>query len=86
MQTVYKTMGTCAQNIFLEIESGIIKDVAFDRGCNGNGKAVAALVRGMKADEAADKLRGILCASRGTSCGDQLARAIEAHLKMIENQ
>ena len=82
MKTNYKTTGTCAASIDLDIEDGVIKGVAFDRGCNGNGKAISALVQGMKTDEAIRKLKGIECNTRGTSCGDQLAKAIEEQIKM----
>jgi len=81
MKTNYKTTGVCATSINLDMEGGVIKEVAFDKGCNGNGKAIAALVQGMNADEAIKRLKGINCKTRGTSCGDQLAHAIEERLK-----
>jgi len=81
MKTNFKTTGTCAVAIELDIEGGIIRKVDFERGCNGNLKAISALVAGMNAQEAAKRLRGINCQTRGTSCGDQLALAIEEQLK-----
>ena len=81
MKTNYKTSGTCATSINLDIEGGVIKEVAFNQGCNGNGKAISALVQGMNAAEAIKRLKGINCKTRGTSCGDQLARAIEEQLQ-----
>lgn len=72
----YKTSGTCARAIDLEVEDGIIKNVSFDGGCNGNTKGISSLVVGMKADEAVKKLSGIKCGFKPTSCPDQLAKAI----------
>lgn len=76
MQISYETSGTCATQINIEIEAGIIVDVAFIRGCAGNTQAVAALVQGMPVAEAVRRLKGIACQG-DTSCPDQLARALE---------
>jgi uncharacterized protein (TIGR03905 family) len=76
----FKTNGVCCKLITFDITDGKLRNVAFKGGCNGNLKAVGALVEGMDAAEAAKRLRGICCENRGTSCGDQLARAVEAHL------
>jgi len=73
----YKTSGTCSRYIDLEIEDGIIKSVEFEGGCSGNTQGVAKLVTGMDAAEAAKRLSGIKCGFKGTSCPDQLAKAIE---------
>jgi uncharacterized protein (TIGR03905 family) len=80
MLTTYYTKGTCASRIDLDIEDGVIKDVLFHGGCDGNLKGLAALVRGMDAGAAARKLRGIRCGPRPTSCPDQLALAIDKSL------
>ena len=72
----YKTSGTCARNIELEVEDGIIKSVVFVGGCSGNTQGVAKLVEGMKTDEAVRRLSGIKCGFKNTSCPDQLAKAI----------
>jgi len=80
MKTVFTTSGTCADRIDLEIEDGIIKSVKFNGGCSGNTQGVAKLIEGMDAREAADKIRGLRCGRRDTSCPDQLAKAIEASL------
>ncbi|WP_026511832.1 MULTISPECIES: TIGR03905 family TSCPD domain-containing protein [unclassified Butyrivibrio] len=77
----YKTEGTCATYIDVETENGIIKNVEFTRGCNGNLQGISRLVVGMKAEDAIDKLRGIKCGYKNTSCPDQLTYAIEAELK-----
>lgn len=74
---MYKTTGTCSQAINFELEDGIVKNVQFIGGCNGNTQGVGALVEGMKAEDVIKRLKGIKCGMRQTSCPDQLARAIE---------
>lgn len=76
----YKTKGTCSQQINFEIEGSVIKSVEFIGGCHGNTQGVAALVRGMDIHEAIRRLEGIDCRGRGTSCPDQLARALKEYL------
>lgn len=73
-------VGTCSRQIDIEIEEGVIRSVAFTGGCHGNTQGVAALVRGMRAEEAVAKLAGIDCRGKGTSCPDQLARALKEAL------
>lgn len=65
--------------IDFDIEDGKLHNVRFIGGCNGNLKAVGKLVEGKEAAEVADILRGNICGVRGTSCADQLARAIDEH-------
>jgi uncharacterized protein (TIGR03905 family) len=77
MQFSYKTIGSCASQIDVEIEDGLIVNVDFIDGCAGNTTAVAALVKGMAVEEAVRRLKGIACQG-DTSCPDQLARALEA--------
>ena len=72
----YKTQGTCSSRIDLELEDGIIKSVAFTGGCNGNLKGISALVKGMPAKEAIEKLQGTTCGGKNTSCPDQLSKAL----------
>ena len=72
----YKTCGTCSTMIDLEVDGDIIKSVAFTGGCNGNLKGICSLVRGMKVDDAIEKLQGIKCGFKNTSCPDQLAKAL----------
>ena len=77
MKYSYKTSGTCSSRIDFEIgEDGILSNVAFTGGCNGNLKAISKLVDGWTAEEIADKLLGNTCGPRSTSCADQLARAV----------
>ena len=75
----YKTFGSCATRIEIEIEEGVIMRAEFVDGCAGNTQAVAALVRGMEVVEAIGRLKGIACQG-DTSCPDQLARALELTL------
>lgn len=77
MQYTYKTQGTCSTEIQFEIDNGLLHNVRFVRGCDGNLKAISLLVEGKPASEIADLLKGNLCGHRGTSCSDQLAHAIE---------
>ena len=81
MQYTYKTKGTCAQSIHLDIEDNIVRNIRFDGGCNGNLKAIARLVDGWTVDEIEAKLLGNRCGLKATSCADQLARAVRAAQK-----
>ena len=77
MEYKYKTSGTCSQEIIIEIEKDIIKKENIVCGCAGNTKGISTLVEGMRIDDVIQKLKGIPCRDRGTSCPDQLARALE---------
>lgn len=77
----YTPHGVCSARIDFELENGIIKSCSFTRGCNGNTQGISALVCGMSADDAINRLKGIDCGGRGTSCPDQLAQALEAAQK-----
>lgn len=72
----YKTNGTCSREIILDVEDGIIRNVEFIGGCNGNLKGIAALTEGKSIDEVIEKLSGIRCGFKSTSCPDQLAKAL----------
>ena len=76
MNYKYKTKGTCAREIAFELEDGIVKNVSFFGGCNGNLKGIAALVEGKKAEEIIPLIKGIKCGFKPTSCPDQLASAL----------
>lgn len=80
MTHTYIPRKVCSRSITVDIEDGIIKNCEFIGGCNGNTQGVARLVVGMKAEEAVEKLRGIDCNGRGTSCPDQLSKCIEEAL------
>ena len=77
----YKTRAVCSRAIEYEVENGVVTECRFIGGCMGNTQGVAALVKGMKVEEAIARLKGIQCGPRGTSCPDQLARALEEYLK-----
>lgn len=79
MKTVYPTQGTCSKAIEIDIDeqTGIINGVRFAGGCPGNTLGVAALAKGRKAEDVIAMLEGIPCANKGTSCPDQLARALK---------
>ena len=76
----YMTKGVCSRAIEIEIENDVIQSVRFIGGCAGNTQGVAALIRGMNVQEAIERIDGIDCRGRGTSCPDQLARALKQHL------
>ena len=75
----YKTFGTCSRAIDIDIDGNIIKEVRFQGGCHGNTQGVAKLAQGRDIDEVIGLLRGIDCGGKGTSCPDQLARALEKY-------
>ena len=75
----YKTFGTCSRAIHFEIEDHIIRSVEFVGGCDGNTTGLSRLLAGMDIDMAIERLTGIDCNGKGTSCPDQLARALKAY-------
>ena len=87
MKFTYKTKGTCSSQISFDItENGVIENVLFQGGCNGNLKAISKLVNGKNAREISDILRGNTCGMKNTSCADQLSRAIDAALAEIDSK
>lgn len=76
----YKTRGTCSRQIDFELDNGIVKNVSFFGGCNGNLKGIGALVEGRPAEEVIALLKGMKCGFKPTSCPDQLAQALEKAL------
>lgn len=77
MKYSYRTSGTCSSQIDLEVEDGILKEVHFIGGCNGNLKGISALVKGMKVEEVISRLEEIRCGYKPTSCPDQLCQALK---------
>ena len=75
----YTPRGVCSRKIDIEIEDGIIKSVKYTGGCAGNTQGVAALIVGMSVDEAINRLSGIRCGFKPTSCPDQLATALKEY-------
>ena len=82
MKHTYIPRGVCSRMIEVEIEDGVIVSCKFLGGCSGNTQGVAKLVVGMDANDAIERLKGINCGGRGTSCPDQLANALEEALEM----
>ena len=76
MTYTYKTKGTCSTNIELEVEDGIVRNIAFWGGCNGNLQGLSRLGTGMPVKEVISRLEGIRCGGRPTSCPDQLCKAL----------
>lgn len=77
----YRTKGVCARNITFDIVDGVVANVKFEGGCNGNTQGVSRLVEGMPVEEAIRRMEGIRCGFKGTSCPDQLAQALKEALK-----
>ena len=74
----YKTQGVCSSLIDIEMNGDVIESVKFTGGCNGNLQGISALVKGMSAQDAISRLRGIRCGFKTTSCPDQLAQALKS--------
>lgn len=73
----YQPRGVCSRQIFFDVdEEGLLHNVAFEGGCNGNLQGIGALVEGMEIEDAIERLAGISCGYKGTSCPDQLAQAL----------
>ncbi|MCR5303210.1 MAG: TIGR03905 family TSCPD domain-containing protein [Lachnospiraceae bacterium] len=75
----FRPRGVCSRKIEFDLEDGKLHNVVYEGGCNGNLKAVGKLLEGRSAKDAADILRGNDCNGRGTSCADQLAKAIDQY-------
>ncbi|MBQ5316596.1 MAG: TIGR03905 family TSCPD domain-containing protein [Oscillospiraceae bacterium] len=80
MRFNYTPKGTCSVNIAFDLDDGIVRNIQFTRGCHGNTQGVSRLAEGMAAEELISRLEGINCGNRGTSCPDQLAKAVKAAL------
>ena len=74
----YTPAGICARSITINVENGMVTDVQFVGGCNGNLKGIGSLVRGMRVEDVIERLEGITCGPKSTSCPDQLAKALMA--------
>lgn len=76
MEMKFKPQGVCANQIVIDVDNGIVNNIKFVGGCSGNTQGVAALVKGMKVTEVIERLQGIRCGFKKTSCPDQLAKAL----------
>lgn len=77
MKKIYSTKGTCCRQIEIETDGDLIKSVTFIGGCAGNTAGISKLVSGMKIQDVIDRLKGTDCKGKGTSCPDQLSKALE---------
>ena len=85
MKAVYHTHGTCSQAIELEVDDNhIVQHVNFIGGCSGNTQGISMLVRGQKAEDVINRLQGIRCGMKSTSCPDQLATALAEAIRRID--
>ncbi|MBR4864626.1 MAG: TIGR03905 family TSCPD domain-containing protein [Oscillospiraceae bacterium] len=80
MHYEYKTKGTCSQRILFDLEDGIVRNLQYIGGCHGNLQGIAKLVEGMPAEEVIERVKGIRCGMKLTSCPDQLSKALEEAL------
>ncbi len=83
MRYNYRPQGVCSRSISFDIEDGIIKNLKFEGGCNGNLKGISALCEGKKAEEVIDVLSGIKCGFKSTSCPDQLSKALKQAMQEV---
>ena len=77
MEYRYRPQGVCSSEMIIEIDNNIIKNIKVINGCDGNLKGISKLLMGMNIDEVIERLKGIDCRGRGTSCPDQIATALE---------
>ncbi len=77
MKIAYIPKGVCSKQINIEVEDGIVKNVEYIGGCNGNLKGIGSLVKGMKVEDVIERLDNIKCGMKNTSCPDQLAQALK---------
>ena len=75
MHFTYRTRGTCSQQILFDVDGKTVRNIEFIGGCNGNLQAIPKLVEGLTVEQVEQKIGGISCNGKGTSCGDQLAKA-----------
>ena len=83
MEYNYKPKGTCSTNIKLKIKGDILEDIEVMNGCPGNLEGIRRLIMGMKLTDIVEKLEGVDCRGRGTSCPDQIACAIKEYLGVL---
>ena len=80
MTIQYKPQGVCSRAFEIQVEDGIIQSVQVVGGCDGNLKGISSLLKGMKVEDAIQRMEGIRCGPRATSCPDQLAQALKTAL------
>ena len=78
MTITYTPRGVCSRKFTIQVEDGVIQDLQVVGGCSGNLQGLSALLKGMKVDQAVERLEGIRCGGKPTSCPDQIAQALKA--------
>jgi len=86
MKYTFRPRGVCSQEISFDLEGETVRNISFYGGCHGNLQAISKLLDGMTVSYAKEKLSGIRCGYKSTSCGDQLVRGLEAALEMAEKK
>lgn len=81
MEKIFIPKGVCSRKYVIDLEDGIIKDIKIEGGCHGNLQGIAALLRGQRAQDVVDRLSGIKCGGKPTSCPDQISIALRQALK-----
>lgn len=76
MQINYHPQGVCSRQMLIQVEDGVVQELQVVGGCHGNLQGISSLVRGMKVEEVIQRLSGIRCGTKATSCPDQLAQAL----------
>lgn len=80
MTFTYRPKGVCSQEFTIDVEDGVIRFVDVKGGCDGNLKGISALLKGMRVEEAVERMEGICCGRKSTSCPDQIAKALKTVL------
>lgn len=85
MKIQFHPEGVCCQQMFVDIEDNKINEAMFLGGCNGNLQGIAKLIKGMDINDVIEKLEGVNCGGKGTSCPDQLAKGLKEYIRLSEN-
>jgi uncharacterized protein (TIGR03905 family) len=80
MKIEYFPKGVCSRQMIIEVEDGVVRDVEVIGGCHGNLQGISALVEGMQVEDVIERLEGLRCGFKSTSCPDQLAQALKKAL------
>ena len=76
MRYEYRTKGTCSESVSFDLNGDVVTNVNVVNGCDGNLKGICSLIDGLTVDQIVDKLYGIRCQTKATSCPDQIAKAV----------
>ncbi len=79
MKFEFVPRGVCARKMVIDVEGDIVSNVQIVGGCHGNSQGISSLVKGMKVDDVIERLEGIKCGFKNSSCPDQLAKALKEH-------